>query len=193
MSRRFVIVMSSVLLSATLAGCFFGFATVGGSLTGLSSGASVTLQNNGKDDLTLTQNGRFTFSNTLDSGDDYSVTVLTQPVGQTCTVANGSGEINSRGSDVENVQVSCATTGNLTGTVSGLPTGTFITLLNNGANPLIVTANGGFAFSGTLSNGTTYAVTVSTQPGGGVTCSVTGGSGTIASGVPSTTIAVTCS
>lgn len=193
MSRR-AAVMSAVLLScASLTGCpFFGMATVGGTLSGLNSGASVTLQNNGRDDLTLTQNGRFTFSRTLDADDDYRVTVLVDPVGQDCTVANATGTINSDTDDIDNVEVSCAATGTLVGTVTGLPQGTFVTLVNNNANPIQVFADGNFAFPGILSNGTTYAVTVSTQPAGGVTCTVAGGSGEIQQNAPSSTIAVTC-
>ncbi|MCR5885771.1 hypothetical protein LRS03_24095 [Rhizobacter sp. J219] len=196
MSRRVVIVVSSVLLSLGLSGClFFGFATVGGTLTGLPSGTSVTLQNNGRDNLTLTQNGRFTFNNTLDDGDDYNVTVLTQPASANCTPSNNTGSINSKGDDVENVLVTCVASGNLTGTVSGLATGAFVRLSNgvagSGAATLDVNANGNFAFSGTLANGTAYTVSVSQNPSG-QTCSVTGASGTIQSNAPSTTIAVTC-
>jgi hypothetical protein len=187
---RRVVIVSSLLVSLGLAGCFFGMATVGGSLTGLSSGASVTLQNNGSNDLTLTQNGRFTFSRTLDSDDDYSVTVLTQPVSQTCTVTNGSGKINSRASDVENVQVSCTTTAGISGTVTGLTAGVAVTLLNNGGNALVVGVNGPFVFSNLPSNGAAYAVTVGTQPAG-LTCTVANGSGNYTIGT-ATNVAVTC-
>lgn len=193
MSRRRIAVVSSVLLSLGLSGClFFGLATVGGSLTGLASGASVTLQNNGADDLTLTQNGRFTFSKTLDDDDDYNVTVLTQPVGQVCTVTNASGSISSKGDDVENVQVSCVTSGSVTGTVSGLTPGTAVTLRlqTSSSTTLLVGANGSFAFSGILSNGTHYEVTVQTNPQG-LTCDVTNGVGNIVTGTP-TNIVVTC-
>jgi len=196
MSRRVVIAVSSLSLCLGLTGClWFGFATVGGSLTGLPSGTSVTLQNNGKNNLTLTQNGRFTFSDTLDDGDDYNVTVLTQPAGATCTPSSNTGKINSKGDDVENVVVSCAATGTLTGTVSGLATGAFVRLANGvaggGAATVDVNANGTFAFSGILSNGTAYTVSVNQNPSG-QTCSVSGASGTIQSNAPSTTIAVTC-
>ena len=195
--RRRVVVISSVLVaSLALTGClFFGFATVGGTLTGLPTGTSVILQNNGKDNLTLTQNGRFTFNNTLDDGDDYNVTVLTDPAGAHCVATNNTGSINSKGDDVENVLVTCTAVGNLTGTVSGLATGAFVRLANGvaggSAATLDVFANGNFAFSGTLSNGTAYTVSVSQNPSG-QTCSVNGASGTIQSNVPSTTIAVTC-
>ena len=39
--------------------------TLGGTLTGLASGASVTLQNNGGDDLSLTADGGFSFATAL--------------------------------------------------------------------------------------------------------------------------------
>lgn len=194
MSRRVVVISSVLVSSLALSGClFFGFATVGGTLTGLPSGTSVILQNNGKDNLTLTQNGRFTFNNTLDDGDDYNVTVLTQPAGATCTPSSNTGTINSKGDDVENVLITCAVTGNLTGTVSGLPASNFITVLNNGGSALQVFANGSFTFPGTVANGVSYSITVQTPlPSGLAACDVTGGTGQIASGVPNTTIAIAC-
>jgi hypothetical protein len=194
--RRVVIVISSVLLSLGLTGClFFGFATVGGTLTGLPSGTSVILQNNGKDNLTLTQNGRFTFNNTLDDGDDYNVTVLTQPSGATCTPSNNTGTINSKGDDVENVLITCAVTGNLTGTISGIPTSAFVTVLSgvSGVPALPVMANGSFTFTGTVANSTTYNISVQTPyPTGISSCTITGGNGTIQNGAPSAPIVIAC-
>jgi 6-phosphogluconolactonase len=81
--------------------------TVGGTVSGLASGESLTLQDNGGDDLVVTANGSFTFSTALDTGASYAVTVLTQPKGQTCTVANGSGTVSD--SDITNVAVTCWT------------------------------------------------------------------------------------
>lgn len=49
----------------------------------------------------------------------------------------------------------------------------------NGGNSLSVSAAGSFTFSATLSSGTAYAVTVSTQPTNQL-CTVSSGSGTIA-------------
>lgn len=80
-----------------------GVYSVGGSVSGL--GGSLTLQLNGGDDLTVNADGPFTFSTPLAGGSDYSVTVLTQPTGQTCTVTNGSGTI--AGADVDGVAVEC--------------------------------------------------------------------------------------
>ncbi len=49
--------------------------TVGGTLTGLPAGDTVTLQDNGSDNLTLSTNGTFTFPTALPDGHAYSVTV----------------------------------------------------------------------------------------------------------------------
>ena len=74
------------------------------------------------------------------------------------------------------------------GTVSGL-SGTVV-LQDNGGDNLSVTANGSFTFPTQLASGAAYAVTVKTQPSG-QTCTVSGGSGTVAS-ANVTSVAVTC-
>ncbi len=76
---------------------------VGGTVSGLTG--TVTLQNNGGDDLDVTAE-EFTFATELADGSSYNVTVLTHPVAQTCSVtANGGGDITS--ADVTNVKVDC--------------------------------------------------------------------------------------
>jgi Putative esterase len=82
--------------------------SVGGSTSGLSG--TVVLRDNGGDDLTLTANGPFAFATRLAGGAAYNVTVKTNPSGQTCSVANGSGTIGS--ADVTNVAVTCGTGNN---------------------------------------------------------------------------------
>src|SRR5215475_3478862 len=55
-------------------------ATIGGTVSGLATGTSVVLQNNGGDSLTITANGAFTFKTAVTGPTDaYKVTVLTQP------------------------------------------------------------------------------------------------------------------
>ncbi len=90
--------------------------TVGGTLTGLPAGDTVTLHN-GSDNLTLNTNGTFTFPTALPSGQSYSVTIsgtsgVTPP---NITLMNGSGTIS--GTNVTNVAVQCtrcpAFTGNM--------------------------------------------------------------------------------
>ena len=78
---------------------------VGGTVSGLSG--TVVLQDNGGDDLSVSASGGFTFATGLSAGSAYNVTVKTNPAGQTCSVANGSGTIGSSG--VTNVAVTCTT------------------------------------------------------------------------------------
>ena len=91
--------------------------TIGGTVSGLT-GTGLVLQDNGGDNLAVSASGSFTFSTTVASGAAYSVTVLTQPAGQSCTVTNGSGTASA---NVMNVQVACTTiTYTIGGTISGL-------------------------------------------------------------------------
>ncbi len=62
--------------------------SLSGSINGLNG--TVVLQINGNA-VTRTANGAFSFSARLITGTSYQVSVQTQPSGQTCTVANGSG------------------------------------------------------------------------------------------------------
>ena len=75
--------------------------------SGLASGGTVVLQNNGGNDLTVAANGTFAFSTALTTGAAYSVTVKTNPAGQTCTVANGTGTVGT--ANVTSVAVTCKT------------------------------------------------------------------------------------
>jgi len=86
-------------------------ASVGGTVAGLSGGTSVILVNNGTDPITVSGNGTFTFDQQIAAGSGYSVTVQTQPIGETCLVTNGSGTIDSEGDDVTTVTVTCYATG----------------------------------------------------------------------------------
>jgi len=160
--------------------------SIGGSVTGLTG--SLTLQNNGADDLTITADGPYSFATSLADGTDYDVTVLSQPVGQNCTVANGTGTLS--GGDVTDVDITCVSvTYTVGGQLSGLSGS--VTLQNNGGDDLVLTADGGFTFSTALNDGSNYDVTVSSQPAS-QECTVTNGSGTI-SGADVTDVAVACS
>jgi len=80
--------------------------SIGGSITGLGTGKSVTLLNNGVNALTRTVNGSFVFSTLVASGGRYTVTVGRQPSGQKCSVANGS--VLLANANITNVKVSCS-------------------------------------------------------------------------------------
>jgi hypothetical protein len=87
--------------------------TVGGTLTGLPAGDTVTLQDNGSDNLTLSNNGAFTFPTALPNGQSYSVTVsgitgdtsVSTAIDWPPVTANCSGTIS--GANVTNVAVQC--------------------------------------------------------------------------------------
>ena len=162
---------------------------IGGTVTGLGTDRSVALLNNGTDSLTVTSNGPFAFIDLLEAQSAYAVTVTTQPVGQVCEVAKGSGATNAQADPVDTVRVTCADSASLIGTVSGVVAGTVVTL-GNGTVRLQLAADGPFAFPGTLSAGTTYEVIVVTQPLN-ATCTVVNGAGTFVAAV-ATKIQVTC-
>jgi hypothetical protein len=154
--------------------------TVGGTVSGLSSGAKVTLQNNGGDSLTVTANGAFTFTAALAGGAAYAVTVSAQPGGETCKATSASGTVGS--ANVTSVEIACTATPLATysvgGTISGLTGTSQVTLELNGAGPLPA-SNGSFRFATMLASGASYAVTISTQPTGAI-CALSNATGTIA-------------
>jgi hypothetical protein len=165
-------------------------ATIGGSVSGLATGTSVALQDNGSDTVTLSANGTFAFPTGLLADAGYNVTVLTQPPGQNCIVANGTGSVDSTTDDVSTVAVTCVANATVGGTLTGLGDGVAVTL-SNGAVLLPLATNGAFAFPGIVSPGTAYQVSVATQPDG-QTCTVSNGTGVV-SATSSTAITVTCS
>ena len=160
--------------------------SVGGTVSGLSG--TVVLQDNGGDNLSVTASGPFTFATSLARGAAYSVTVKTNPSGQTCTVSTGSGTVAA--ANVTNVAVSCAAAASFSvgGAVSGL-SGTVV-LQDNGGDNLSLTASGPFTFATSLASGAAYSVTVNTNPSG-QTCTVSNGSGTVAA-ANVTGVAVSC-
>ncbi|MEP7311783.1 MAG: Ig-like domain-containing protein [Pseudomonadota bacterium] len=148
---------------------------VSGTVTGLSG--SIVLQNNAAGNLTVS-GATFSFPAQL-SGSAYAITVLSHPTGpaQNCTVVNGTGTIGAAA--VSNVAITCSTLAfTVGGTISGL-TGTGLVIRDSsGQNATITGSN--FTFPTALASGSTYAVTVLTQPTGpSQTCTVTSGTGTI--------------
>jgi len=129
-----------------------------------------------------------TLAAALAPGAHYVVGIATQPAGETCTVANGSGTIGNAA--VTNVAVTCiANTYPVTGTITGLTTDGLV-LLDNGADATPISANATkFVMPTPIAYGAKYAVTVKDQPAA-LTCSVTGGTGTMGAG--GATVAVTC-
>ncbi len=159
-----------MLLGAVLNGCSSAVSdaskggersyTVGGTVTGLTG--SVILQNNGRDNKTISADGSFTFAEALADQVSYAITVLTQPTepSQTCTVSKGSGTIHSNVSDV---QVSCTTNVyTISGSVSGF-SGSHLVLQNNDSETIVIKKNGGFSFTVPVAVNSGYKVSVLTQ------------------------------
>jgi len=149
--------------------------SIQGTITGLGTGQSVVLELNGSNPLRLEGDGAFAFTNAGRLDDSYDVTVITQPIGAVCTIANGSGA--GLAADVTDLAVTCtAHTYTIAGQLSGLPPATQVVLENNGADALTRSSNGGFSFPTPVDYDGSFAVTIATQPTD-ATCSVSGASG----------------
>ena len=133
---------------------------------------------------------------TLKDGSGICALILVNSGTHTLT-AGYSGSLNlSPGSGTTTVKVIMLGGGHtIGGVVSGLVGSGLVLSLNAGAQTLAIPAstNGGFAFPTQLADGSSYAVTVLTQPTAPTqTCTVANGSGTLA-GEDVFTVAVNCS
>ena len=162
--------------------------TVGGTVSGLAAGSSLTITNGGNDALTVSTNGAFTFKTPLVAGARYAAVVSAAPALQACTVTKGSGTVSSAA--VNSIAVVCVGPFSVGGHVSGLSSNTSLTITDNGADALIISADGSFTFPTPLKPGASYAAAISALPSG-EKCGLTGSSGTVATS-SYTGIAVTC-
>ncbi len=164
--------------------------SIGGEATGLSG--TVVLQNNSRDNLSVSANGSFTFATSIDDLGSYAASILTQPENQICSISNGSGTL--AGTAVTNIALTCEDTYAVGVTVSGLAEGNSVVLQNNEneAGNLTVESNISVSFTARLLNEAAYSVTVLTNPTTpNQECAVTDGAGNI-SAADVTGIAVTC-
>ncbi|MGA7315668.1 MAG: hypothetical protein WBX22_17015 [Silvibacterium sp.] len=160
---------------------------ISGTIAGLT-GAGLVLENDGSNDLTISASATtFTFTTAVPSKGVYSVTVFTQPAGESCAVTNGDGMVTA---NVTNVSVTCTALNTIGGTITGL-TGTGLVLQDNGGDSLTVGASAtSFTFPTPVASGGAYSVSILTQPLG-ETCAVNNGSGTAAAAVTNVTISCT--
>ena len=162
--------------------------TIGGTITGVSG--TLVLQDNGRDDLTVTADGPFKFPLAIPSGGSYDVTTKSAngAQSQACTFTNATGMVGD--SDIANVTIVCMANAALRAAVSGL-SGTGLVLQNTiNGDSLAVAANGTATFSAGIGSGGAYNVVVASQPTTpSQTCVVANGSGTGVSGTP---VTVTC-
>ena len=92
---------SSFGVSITVLGRY----SIGGVVSGLT-GTGLVLNNNGVDSLAISASGQFTFTRQLPAGAAYNVVVESQPAGQSCSVAGGSGALTN--SSYNGVVVTCS-------------------------------------------------------------------------------------
>jgi 6-phosphogluconolactonase (cycloisomerase 2 family) len=156
--------------------------TIGGNVSGVSGAGAVVLQNNGRDNVTVSADGPFQFALPIPSGSTYDVTSLrvSGQQSQTCTFTNASGTVAA--SNITNVSVACQANALVSVTVSGL-SGSGLVLQDNGGDNLAVTNNGTATFATAVASNTTYRVTVLTQPSNPIqNCVVGSGVGTAVAG-----------
>ncbi len=165
---------------------------VGGSISGLSSTAGITLTliNNADSSTIASALLHNNQSATVSVSSSVSFTLTTtQPTDpwQTCSISHSTDTVT--GTAISDVNVTC-TTNHYTvgGTVTGM-TGSGL-VLRNGSDDLAV--SGSFTFPTTVASSSTYAVTVVTQPTNPwQNCTVSNGTGTV-TGTPITHVAVSC-
>ncbi|MCE9597507.1 MAG: hypothetical protein K8S54_06025 [Spirochaetia bacterium] len=175
--------------------CSPDYFTISGTYSGLAgSGLQIRVNNTGE---TLTKSvgttgasNTITFSTPVAAGTNYAVVVSQNPsvLNQTCTVTNGSGT--NIAANVTNVSVACVTSAmSVGGSISGMSSGdSVVLLLNGGSNLSVLQASPSFSWN--VTDGTGYTVSVMTHAAG-KTCSVTNGTGTVAS-ANVTNITVSC-
>lgn len=104
-SANFSHASSAASTDARTLACLNDQCTVSGYVSGLGAGKQLTLLNNAGNALNVSAIGTFSFSQPVQTGGSYSVTISRQPTGQTCTV------INDRGTNlvapVTNVFITC--------------------------------------------------------------------------------------
>ncbi len=166
--------------------------SVVGSINGLSDSLTLSL-NSGEQQQVFTQNGSFSFTEALLADRDYTVIITSQPVGQSCTVANDSGKVSE---SMRSIEVTCTNNavyysvpGNVTGLTGSIDLILKSVSLNDSEQQQSLNQNGGFTFPQSLLEGSNYTVTIDSQPTG-QTCAVTNSTGTVSGSMVS--IEVTC-
>jgi hypothetical protein len=80
--------------------------TIGGTISGLTADNLILVNGSSGGQLPVTKGSTtFTFAQQVTYGQTYGVTVLQQPTGQTCTVANGAGEMGDVA--ISSISVTC--------------------------------------------------------------------------------------
>lgn len=144
---------------------------VGGTISGLSD-SDLVLTNNGDTVKPAANATAFTFPNRIDYGTAYNI-VANQPLHMDCSVTGGSGSAGHFTSI--SATVTCARKRHaLSGTVTGLASGSTLKLTNGSTGSLTLTGTAldlPFTF-GTIADGTAYSIVVVPPQPTGQTCTV---------------------
>lgn len=164
---------------------------VGGTITGLDAGQTVTLSNHGSE-IGAFANGDYSFPVGLLMGSTYDVT-FAPPDEKTCTIDNASGTIT--GSDITNINIDCVTvTYPLVGAFAApdLPLSGELRIINHSnGETLAIGTNYAFVFATKLAAGEAYDVRIHSEPTG-YACEVSNPRGTMPAGGDVSHLAVSC-
>lgn len=162
--------------------------TLGGTVSGLAGGQSVTLKN-GSDSVVVNSSGTYLLPTAVTAGNEYRVEVSAQnPSNLKCEVANASGIAPSNvyspnTSVVSNINVTCQVTGySVGGTVTGLTSsdtlGLVLTSSDSNADKHVVSVTGSgsgaaYTFTNvTVASGSTFSLALDGAAPAGYTCTV---------------------
>jgi hypothetical protein len=200
----------ALALALALTACGGGKATfpIAGTVTGLQY-SGLTLASNGQTakvepkTVGTASDVAFTFAKSIEYGEEYDITITAQPAHQSCNRISGYQDTAGRLATIH-ATIQCGLLSpQLGGTITGLHADGLV--LTNGSassialNGVSTTATDGtvtvtyptaFTMPASVTYGTTYGVTVLSQPKG-QTCSVANGTG-IMGDVAVTNVAVTC-
>lgn len=162
--------------------CADNRAVLGGTVSGLPVGMSVTIANGGQSTVTVSANGPYTLPVRPAPGTPYAVAVTSQPQGAACAVSNATGTAAT--DRVSNIDVVCSLARvPIGGDLVGLATGQQVRLKLSGSGvpssepSMALNLNGSFSFGSGITYGGDYLVAVDTQPAG-QTCTLSNASGT---------------
>ncbi len=173
--------LAPIALVLAVAGCGGKASfTVGGSITGLTN-SGLVLTNNGERLVVPAGATSYSFPNSIEYGNEYTIGFEKQPAHQTCGPANGVSTLKGAAGYTETISVPLiclVNTYRLSGTVSGLTAAGLVVANGNGTELPIAKDATTFAYPDDIASQTTYGLAVITQPAG-LTCTVTNGTGTM--------------
>jgi len=167
--------------------------TVGGSITGINSGGTLSISNrignsvdHQKNRMIFRTDTTYIFSRRVERGETFQVAVEGSPENQRCTVSNGTGLVSA---NVSNVDIHCVTPPRYSvgGSVTGLSSPLILKI--NGGETVTVASDSSYTFPSRLMSGTAYQVAVHNEPAN-QDCAITNASGTLGGNV--TNISVSC-